>query len=68
MEFATDINDKKIDLYFYEDGHKVGDFSLTKDETIALLKKLMIAICRYDSSEVVTFRLSMLEKGQLKGK
>lgn len=62
MEFSTDINEEKIDLSFYEDGHKVSDFSLTQDETCALLKKLMIAICRYEGCEVITFRVSKLEK------
>ncbi len=62
MEFSTDINGKKIELCFYEDGHKVSDFSLTKDETFALLKKLMIAICRYDGCNAVNIRVSKLEK------
>lgn len=62
MEFSTDINNEKIDLCFYEDGHKVSDFSLTRDETIALLTKLMIAISRYDGRDVVTVRVSKLEK------
>ena len=65
MEFSTDINDKKIDLYFYEDGHKVGDYSLTQDEVFALLKKLMIAICRYDGCNAVNIRVSKLEKNLL---
>lgn len=46
MEFSTDINDKKIDLSFYEDGHKVSDFSLTQDEAIILTKKLMGSIAK----------------------
>ena len=46
MEFATDINADKIDLCFYEDGHKVGDYSLTQDEAIILTKKLMGSIAR----------------------
>lgn len=62
MEFSTDINDKKIDLSFYEDGHKVSDFSLTKDEVTALLTKLMIAICRYDGCNAITFRVSKIKQ------
>lgn len=46
MEFSTNINDEKIDLSFYEDGHKVSDFSLTQDEAIILTKKLMGSIAR----------------------
>ena len=62
MEFSTDINGKKIDLCFYEDGHKVSDFSLTKDEVTALLTKLMIAICRYDDCKAITVRASKIKQ------
>lgn len=62
MEFSTDINDKKIELYFYKDGHKVSDFSLTQDEVLALITKLMIVICRYDGCKVVNIRVTKLEK------
>lgn len=44
MEFSTDINDKKIDLYFYVDGHKVSDFCLDIDEAKSLATNLQQAI------------------------
>lgn len=44
MEFSTDINDKKIDLCFYVDGHKVSDFHLDIDEARSLVIKLQQAI------------------------
>ena len=44
MEFSTDINNKKIDLYFYKDGHKVSDFRMDIDEANALVTKLQQAI------------------------
>lgn len=44
MEFSTDINDKKIDLCFYEDGHKVSNFHLDIDEARSLAIKLQQAI------------------------
>ena len=46
MEFSTDINNEKIDLCFYEDGHKVSDFSLTQDEAITLAKELVKSIAK----------------------
>lgn len=44
MEFSTDINNKKIDLSFYDDGHKVSDFHLDIDEAKSLTTKLQQAI------------------------
>lgn len=43
MDFSTYINDKKIDLYFYENGRKISDFCLTSEEARRLAHLLLQA-------------------------